>query len=70
MIEIVGWLGFIFILFGYYLNAKQNIICFFVWGLGNLLLLYYAFTINSMPQTAVAAMVLIMNFYGYKQWKR
>jgi hypothetical protein len=70
MIEIVGWLGFIFILFGYYLNAKQNIICFFVWGLGNLLLLYYAFTINSMPQTAVAGMVLIMNFYGYKQWKR
>mgnify|MGYP006414428125 CR=1 FL=1 len=70
MTELIGWLGFVFILLGYYLNAKQNIICFLIWAIGNLLLLYYAFTINSMPQVAVATMVLIMNFYGYRQWKK
>jgi len=28
IIESIGWLGFVFILMGYYLNAKQNINCF------------------------------------------
>ncbi len=37
MTEIVGWLGFMFVLLGYYFNAKQKIYCFHVWGLGNML---------------------------------
>ena len=37
MIEMIGWIGFVFILMGYYLNAKQNIKCFYIWGLGNIL---------------------------------
>ena len=37
IIEVIGWLGFVFILLGYYLNAKQNINCFYIWGLGNIL---------------------------------
>ncbi len=43
IIEAIGWLGFLFILMGYYLNAKQNIKCFFIWGAGNVLFLIYAF---------------------------
>ena len=68
IIESIGWLGFIFILMGYYLNAKQNINCFYIWGLGNILFMLYAFLISAPPQIAMSLFVLGMNVYGYKSW--
>ena len=68
MIEIIGWLGFIFVLLGYYFNAKQKIYCFYIWGLGNILFLIYGFLIGARPQIAMCIFVLGMNIYGYKQW--
>ena len=70
MTEIVGWLGFIFVLLGYYFNAKQKIYCFYIWGLGNILFLIYGVLINAFPQIAMCIFVLGMNVYGYKQWSR
>ena len=52
--EMIGWFGFVFILMGYYLNAKQNINCFYVWGLGNILFMIYAFIISAPPQIAMS----------------
>jgi hypothetical protein len=70
MTEIVGWLGFIFVLLGYYFNAKQKIYCFHIWGLGNILFLIYGFLIGTRPQIAMCIFVLGMNIYGYKQWSK
>ena len=68
IIESIGWLGFVFILLGYYLNAKQNINCFYIWGLGNILFMISAFLISAPPQIAMSLVVLGMNIYGYKSW--
>tara|TARA_B100000287_G_scaffold433025_1_gene493722 strand:+ start:93 stop:317 length:225 start_codon:yes stop_codon:yes gene_type:complete len=68
MIESIGWIGFVFIMLGYYLNAKQNIKCFFIWGLGNILYLIYALLISAPPQVAISLFVLGMNIYGYLIW--
>ena len=70
IIETIGWLGFIFILLVYFLNAKQNINCFYIWGLGNILFMIYAFLISAPPQIAMSAFVLGMNVYGYYSWKK
>ena len=69
MIETIGWIGFVFILLGYYLNAKQNIKCFFIWGLGNILFMIYAFLISAPPQIAMSLFVLGMNIYGFISWR-
>ena len=68
MIEIIGWLGFIFVLLGYYFNAKQKIYCFYIWGLGNILFLIYGVLIGARPLIAMCLFVILMNIYGYKQW--
>ena len=68
MIESIGWIGFVFIMLGYYLNAKQNIKCFYIWGLGNILYLIYALLISAPPQVAISLFVLGMNIYGYLIW--
>ena len=74
MIEVIGWLGFVGLIIGYILNAKKSITCFYVWGLGNILMMIYAVMIDSNPQVATAFVVLLMNVYGYiewtKKWKR
>ena len=70
MIEIIGWLGFIFVLLGYYFNAKQKIYCFYIWGLGNILFLIYGFLIGARPQMAICLFVILMNIYGYRQWSK
>ena len=70
MLEVTGWLGFIFVLLGYYFNAKQKIYCFHVWGLGNMLFLIYGILINAKPQIAICIVVLMMNVYGYRQWSK
>ena len=69
MVEMIGWIGFVFILLGYYLNAKQNIKCFFIWGIGNILFMIYAFMISAPPQIAMSLFVLGMNVYGFLSWR-
>ena len=70
MIEVIGWLGFVGLIVGYILNAKKSISCFYVWGLGNILMMIYAVMIDSNPQVATALVVLLMNVYGYREWTK
>ena len=70
MIELIGWMGFVYIIIGYILNARKQISCFYFWGIGNILMIVYAIIINANPQIATAIIVLIMNVYGYIEWKR
>ena len=67
--EILGWIGFIFISLGYYLNSKKNITCFYVWGLGNVIFIIYAYQIESYPMLFMSLFTLAMNIYGYFKWK-
>ena len=70
MIELVGWIGFVYIFLGYLLNAKKLISCFFMWSIGNIILIAYAIMISSYPQVAIAIICLIMNIYGYIEWRK
>ena len=69
-IEIVGWIGFLFIICGYYLNAKKHPYCFHIWGAGNILFILYAVLINSNPMLLMSVFTLGMNLYGYLQWNK
>ena len=70
MVELIGWGGFMYIVLGYLLNARKEISCFFFWGIGNILLMTYAIVIKSNPQIATASLVLLMNLYGYIEWRK
>ena len=67
-INFVGWVGFLLILFGYYLNAKKNIYCFLLWIIGNSIYFNYGFIIEALPVMAMSIFILIMNIYGYYSW--
>ena len=55
IVEYIGWLGFVLILFGYYYNAQQKIFCFYIWGIGNIFFLVYALLIRKvMTKTEVS----------------
>ena len=67
-IELIGWIGFLFIVYGYYLNSKKHLKCFYIWGCGNILFLSYAILINSLPLSLMSMFTLGMNVYGWHQW--
>jgi len=69
-IELAGWIGFLFIAYGYYLNAKKNLNCFYIWGIGNILFLLYATLISSFPMLCMSIFTLLMNVYGWLQWNK
>ena len=69
VIDIIGWLGFTLIITGYFFNAKKKLYCFYVWGFGNLVYVFYGFVIDAFPMMAMSAFVLFMNVYGYMNWK-
>ena len=69
-IEIIGWIGFLFITCGYYMNAKKHSYCFFIWGIGNILFILYAILIKSNLMLFMSIFTLGMNVYGYIQWKK
>ena len=69
-IELLGWIGFLFIICGYYLNAKKNPGGFYIWGIVNILLLLYAIFINTFPLFFMSLFTLGMNIYGWIQWNK
>ena len=69
-IEIVGWVAFIFILIGYYLNAKKIKTCFFFWAIGNVLYFLYGYNIDAFPIISTSVLILGMNLYGYINWNQ
>ena len=69
-IELLGWIGFLFIICGYYLNAKKHPDCFYIWGIGNILFLLYAIFIYSFPMFSISIFTLGMNIYGWIQWNK
>ncbi len=68
-IDLIGWMGFVFIIFGYYENAKKNINCFFIWGIGNIIYVVYGYILNATPIIAMSVFLLAMNVFGYYSWR-
>ena len=68
--DIIGWLGTVCILFGYYLNAKKLDMSWIVWFLGNLFMLVYSININASPQVLLAVVLMGLNVYGYLNWRK
>ena len=64
LIDFICWVGFTLII-GYYLNAKKKLYFFYIWGIGNLIYVFYGFVINAFPMMAMSVFVLLMNVYGY-----
>ena len=70
MFDIIGWLGTICILFGYYLNARKLEVSWIVWFLGNLFMLVYSVYIKANPQVLLAVVLMGLNVYGYLNWRK
>ena len=68
--DIIGWLGTVCILFGYYLNARKLDLSWIVWFLGNLFMLVYSVKIEANPQVLLAVVLMGLNVYGYLNWKK
>ena len=68
--EIIGWTGTALILIGYYLNAKKEISSWLHWCVGNLLMVIYSVAIGATPQVALAFILMMLNIYGYINWKK
>ena len=43
LMDLIGWIGFLFIIAGYYLNAKKYINCFYIWATGNIIYIVYGY---------------------------
>ena len=67
-VNIIGWVGFFFIILGYYLNSKKQINCFYSWAIGNIIFMIYAYLISSYPMLYMSFFTFLMNCYGYKKW--
>mgnify|MGYP003127368783 CR=1 FL=1 len=68
--EIIGWVGTFFIPLGYYLNANKHITSWYIWFVGNLLLMIYSIHMHVYPQVALAIILMGLNIYGYISWKK
>ena len=68
--DIIGWLGTVCILFGYYLNARKLDLSWIVWFLGNLFMLVYSVKIEANPQVLLAVVLMGLNVYGYLNWNK
>jgi len=68
IIERIGWIGAILVVWGYYLNANQCLSSWIVWVVGNLCVAGYSAYKKAWPTFAMSIIITIMNVYGFIQW--
>ena len=68
--ELIGWIGTLLLLFGYYLNAKKQIVSWAIWIVGNSTMLVYAWLIESSSVAFLSAVLILLNIYGYYSWRK
>ena len=66
--KLLGWLGAGLVIFGYYLNANQNISSWVVWIAGNAVVGFYSFHKKAYSTAVMSFIIMIMNIYGYLLW--
>jgi hypothetical protein len=68
-IEVLGWLATAILLIGYWANAHKKLYSWILWGIGNSLMLVYAYLITSHSVAFLSVVLIGMNIYGYFNWK-
>ena len=68
VVERIGWLGAILVVWGYYLNANHCLSSWLVWIVGNLCIAGYSAYKKAWPTVAMSVVIAIMNIYGYLRW--
>ena len=66
--HVLGWMGALLVLLGYYLNANEFIQSWLVWIVGNTLIGIYCFNKEAYPTAAMSFALVILNIYGYFNW--
>ena len=71
MINIIGWIGNLFFVFGAYFLAKKWVLGWYCQILGNLCYLLYALMlgIDGISLFALSVLLTVINYYGLKKWK-
>ena len=64
----LGWVGAVLVLYGYYLNAHMDGLCWPVWVLGNIMVGIYCIEKRAYPTALMSFVLVIMNIYGYLNW--
>ena len=67
--EMVGWMATIVAMVGVVLNAKGNIVCFYLWLGSNGFYTVANVLSGSYAQAALFAFNFVMAIYGIKCWK-
>ena len=68
VIERIGWVGAILVVFGYYLNANEHLSSWLVWLIGNLCVAGYSTYKKAWPTVTMSIIIAVMNIYGYFSW--
>jgi len=66
--HILGWVGTLLILLGYYLNANMYVSSWIVWAVGNLFVGKYCLDRGAYPTAVMSFVLIILNIYGYLNW--
>tara|TARA_R110000765_G_scaffold297797_2_gene392888 strand:- start:217 stop:477 length:261 start_codon:yes stop_codon:yes gene_type:complete len=66
--ELIGWLGALLVVFGYYLNANHLLSSWPVWVAGNLGVGLYSYHKSAYSTMVMSLIITVMNIYGYLSW--
>lgn len=64
----IGWIGALFVIFGYYLNANQYSLSWIIWILGNLMVGMYSLIKKAYSTAIMSFIITLMNIYGFIKW--
>jgi len=65
---LIGWLGAVLVIIGYYLNANEYITSWIVWMIGNAMVAVYSIYKKAYSTAAMSFIIMLMNIYGYIRW--
>ena len=65
---IIGWLGAVLVIIGYYLNANEYITSWIVWMIGNAMVAVYSIHKKAYSTAVMSFIIMLMNIYGYIRW--
>ena len=68
IMERIGWVGALLVIFGYYLNANQYLSSWIIWIIGNLCVAGYSAHKKAYSTLVMSLIISIMNIYGYISW--
>ena len=66
--HVLGWIGAVFVLIGYFLNANMNSMSWRIWGVGNTFIGSYCLNKKAYPTAVMSFILVIINLYGYLKW--